>query len=558
MTSNAMNVFANDVFQSEEEILAVANVMRAMSSYERDLEYAEELQLREVMEASKPINSRRKGAVHQSSADLFLENISKAYSLQATQLFRLAGNKKFTETFNKIEKQEQTGHRKGRNFKESKDKSFVSNKLPAKRKFGETITSQDTSDATENTQPAKIRRQSPARHSCQTCFDDFCTFDLSSDINKMASSSATLGVILHCTHGFCLSCMKNYLNVLLQEESISFPIKCPLKCETAEISENIAEKVLTSEGMGNWYLKMALSTIKNKIYCPNKRCSAIFDYDPEGSSQGSPVECPICLKEFCPLCCTSWHFDLTCEQYQALPPSERAPEDRAVLKLAQNEKWKRCPKCRVLVQLDTGCNHITCRCKTEFCYKCGELWDKKQERCVKKCDLWDELMLLEERARRQRIQELNQERLLRARVVVIPRAQQVREMNMDVIIFLDLIYWCIFQTAGRGNANQNGRVRVRANHAVQQNNRINRPDIDLRTLFQKYKNKEVNVNRWLKTMLDSNRCGYCYSRFDSLLNLENHLKHTPNHEVYYCCGKLFELRANIRQHRTSVHPGAAQ
>ncbi|CAG8713911.1 1660_t:CDS:2, partial [Acaulospora morrowiae] len=144
---NAMNAFADNVFQSEEEILAVANVMKAMSSYERDLEYAEELQLREVMEASKPINSR-KGAVHQSLADLSLENISKAYSLQAAQLFLLASNKKATETFNKIEKHEQTGHRKGRNVKESKDDRFVSNKLPAKRKFGETVTSQDTSDTT--------------------------------------------------------------------------------------------------------------------------------------------------------------------------------------------------------------------------------------------------------------------------------------------------------------------------------------------------------------------------------------------------------------------------
>ncbi|CAG8713904.1 1659_t:CDS:2, partial [Acaulospora morrowiae] len=369
----------------------------------------------------------------------------------------------------------------------------------------------------------------------------------------MASSSATLGVILRCTHGFCLSCMKNYLNVILQEESISFPIKCPLKCETAEISENIAENVLTSEGMGQWYLKMAMSTIKNKIYCPNKRCSAIFDYDPEGSSQGNSVECPICLKDFCPLCCVSWHFDLTCEQYQALPPNERAPEDRAVLKLAQNEKWKRCPKCRVLVQLDTGCNHITCRCKTEFCYKCGDLWDKKQERCVKKCELWDELMLLEERARRQRIQELQRERQLQARAVVIPHVQQVREVNYGCYI-LDLIYRCIFQTAGRANGNQNVEVRVRAIRAVQQNQLIRRPEIDLSTLLQKHRDKQINVNRWLKEMLESNQCGYCDSRFDSLSNLEHHLQRTPEHDAYYCCGKLFELQANLRQHRNAVHP----
>ena len=26
---------------------------------------------------------------------------------------------------------------------------------------------------------------------------------------------------------------------------------------------------------------------------------------------------------------------------------------------------------QVIVELTMGCNHITCRCKTEFCFKCG-------------------------------------------------------------------------------------------------------------------------------------------------------------------------------------------
>ena len=34
-----------------------------------------------------------------------------------------------------------------------------------------------------------------------------------------------------------------------------------------------------------------------------------------------------------------------------------------------------CPHCFALVQKSTGCTHITCTCKGEFCYICGEaLW----------------------------------------------------------------------------------------------------------------------------------------------------------------------------------------
>jgi hypothetical protein len=36
--------------------------------------------------------------------------------------------------------------------------------------------------------------------------------------------------------------------------------------------------------------------------------------------------------------------ELTCEEYQALPVHERAPEDLAFTELAKKEKWRRCPK----------------------------------------------------------------------------------------------------------------------------------------------------------------------------------------------------------------------
>lgn len=32
------------------------------------------------------------------------------------------------------------------------------------------------------------------------------------------------------------------------------------------------------------------------------------------------------------------------------------------------------PQCRALVELAHGCNHITCKCGAEWCYKCGALW----------------------------------------------------------------------------------------------------------------------------------------------------------------------------------------
>lgn len=47
----------------------------------------------------------------------------------------------------------------------------------------------------------------------------------------------------------------------------------------------------------------------------------------------------------------------------------------AVLQMGEKSGWRRCYKCRTLVELSQGCSHITCRCKAQFCYICGAVWD---------------------------------------------------------------------------------------------------------------------------------------------------------------------------------------
>ncbi|KXS20563.1 hypothetical protein M427DRAFT_41304 [Gonapodya prolifera JEL478] len=86
---------------------------------------------------------------------------------------------------------------------------------------------------------------------------------------------------------------------------------------------------------------------------------------------------------------------LTCAQYQALPIHLRNKEDEQFQLLAQERRWKRCPACQAMVELNTGCNHITCKCKKEFCYICGGDW-VQQQNCRNGCPLWDEQNLVDE------------------------------------------------------------------------------------------------------------------------------------------------------------------
>lgn len=64
----------------------------------------------------------------------------------------------------------------------------------------------------------------------------------------------------------------------------------------------------------------------------------------------------------------------TCDEFQALPPELHSAEDAALMLLAKQGHWKRCPSCRHMVERLTGCNHMVCRCGNAFCYACGALY----------------------------------------------------------------------------------------------------------------------------------------------------------------------------------------
>ncbi|RSL65567.1 hypothetical protein CEP53_003621 [Fusarium sp. AF-6] len=52
--------------------------------------------------------------------------------------------------------------------------------------------------------------------------------------------------------------------------------------------------------------------------------------------------------------------------------------------MATQNGWQQCKVCKRVVELEQGCNHITCKCKAEFCYVCGERW----KTCA--CPHWQE------------------------------------------------------------------------------------------------------------------------------------------------------------------------
>ncbi len=68
------------------------------------------------------------------------------------------------------------------------------------------------------------------------------------------------------------------------------------------------------------------------------------------------------------VCCTcnnKWHSSREC-------PKDAATQE--FIKIAKEEGWQRCFNCSATVELKEGCNHMTCRCRAEFCMICGLKW----------------------------------------------------------------------------------------------------------------------------------------------------------------------------------------
>ncbi|KAI0702061.1 hypothetical protein C8T65DRAFT_719286 [Cerioporus squamosus] len=305
------------------------------------------------------------------------------------------------------------------------------------------------------------------------------------------------------------------------QSTVVFPIRCP-ECPIAEWPEGIpdalAERVLSEKGMTLWHHQKLLDSLP-RYYCPNPRCSALVQVDEDADDP--QATCPSCNSVICVPCRVVWHEDLSCEEYQALPLDERSPEDQEALRLMRAQNWRRCPSCAMIVELTHGCNHITCRCKTEFCFKCGALWDVQHNRCsrVPTCELWDEQLLLEER-------------------------EQEREEGRRV--------GGIFPQGGAALGHRLPPPPPYNPHPAPIYNY--NPPRQAAGEFDWMDDPDILCTRhWFTAnMIDSLTCQYCDAKLNSIADLRYHLSHVRWHSVYACCGRFFKREEDFQRHLDST------
>ena len=174
---------------------------------------------------------------------------------------------------------------------------------------------------------------------CTSCFDDVP--------NKKAVS-------LPCQHKYCVACFSQLVSTAIQSED-TFPPKCCVE----EIPRRVLETYLSPKEMAE-YDEKALEyavAVGSRYYCGSPDCAKWIDTRKARRLNGA-LECPHCEFWMCTSCRGAQHrANQDCPQDFALG---------AALKQAERAGWRRCYSCRTMVELNTGCRHITCKCKAEF------------------------------------------------------------------------------------------------------------------------------------------------------------------------------------------------
>lgn len=181
-------------------------------------------------------------------------------------------------------------------------------------------------------------------------------------------------IVSTCLHEFCRPCIAEHINTQISAQC--FPILCPCCNRTdpdCELSQQDLSILLETEDYERYLrstLSLHISQTPSILSCPQPDC--------QGAAEVIPPEtnfiCPCCGFSTCVSCKVQWHSGQTCEQYQEWR-EENAHADERTSNLISELGFQMCPTCQNAVEKSEGCNHMTCRCGTHFCYVCAAKCD---------------------------------------------------------------------------------------------------------------------------------------------------------------------------------------
>jgi len=178
---------------------------------------------------------------------------------------------------------------------------------------------------------------------CQICF---------------ANVDRSKGFNLQCKHVYCNECFQNYLKEAIENGKV-IDITCPeLDCKV--LIKDPQVKKLCSKELYDKYLKfkenIKVNLDKQMKWCPKVNCGKVIK---KGKRAKVVCECGFAM---CFCCGEAWHKGISCSKNF----------ERMYKFWAKDKNIQKCPKCKIRVEKDHGCNHMKCTlCGYQWCWICG-------------------------------------------------------------------------------------------------------------------------------------------------------------------------------------------
>ncbi|KAG6080471.1 hypothetical protein E4U30_002569 [Claviceps sp. LM220 group G6] len=153
--------------------------------------------------------------------------------------------------------------------------------------------------------------------------------------------ASTDSIRCHCSHDYCGDCITSLFSAAINDESL-FPPRC---CKEP-IPLDLCEPFLSTTLLRTYEAKKLEYGTLDKTYCHVRTC---FTFVPPTFVKDDVATCVKCQSKTCTMCKGETHTD-DC-------PADTLTAD--FLQIATKNGWKRCYSCRRMVDLDTGCNHIS-------------------------------------------------------------------------------------------------------------------------------------------------------------------------------------------------------
>lgn len=165
-------------------------------------------------------------------------------------------------------------------------------------------------------------------------------------------------------HNYCRPCFDRLITHSIESES-NWPPKCCLhpiphkKC-VKYVSKELAPLYLRKH-------REYTTPVAHRYYCPIPDCGVFVRVDDNIRDLAYRQQK-----------CSKGH--LTCVDCRnwAHTDAVQCPKNKDMMDviqtIAQDEGWRRCYRCNTMIEHQSMCRHITCRCGAEFCYVCGKVW----------------------------------------------------------------------------------------------------------------------------------------------------------------------------------------